>query len=101
MLNRYTLRIPCLLIFLIALSLDVFSQSRNKNAVSAEYQALSKMKGADMTVYDLFKEYRSKDTDKAAEYAEIFLKKADGKLTSPLVSDMEQFLSSEYESKRG
>lgn len=101
MLNLYTLRIPCLLIFLIALSLDVFPQSRNKNAVSSEYQALSKMKGADMTVYDLYKEYRSKDTDKAAEYAEIFLKKADGKLTSPLVFDMEQFLSSEYENKRG
>lgn len=99
--TRFLLTAALAVILIVAAGSRTSAQSGSKTKVTPQYQELSKMKGADMTVFDLYTEYKGKDADKAAEYAEIFLKKADGKLISPLVSDMEQFLAAEYENKHG
>ena len=53
-----------------------------------------------MTVYELYKENKDKKPNKATEYAEIFLSKADTAATNPAIAEMASFLADYYENDR-
>lgn len=90
---------------LIAISVAFYPCAEAQNSVDSktidvEYSRLAKVKGADMTIFDLFLQNKDKDRDKAAQYAEIFLDKINLQTESPLVADMQVFLANHYEKER-
>lgn len=91
----------CLIAIPVAFCLCAVAQnSADSKTIDVEYSRLAKVKGADMTVFDLFLQNKDKDRDKAAQYAEIFLDKINLRTESPHVADMQVFLADHYEKDR-
>lgn len=49
---------------------------------------LSRVEGADMTLYSLYRDYRFSDKDKAMEYAELFLSRVDSLSLEPCLAPL-------------
>jgi len=94
-------RISLVLVLGTLATLSACSPESASTSSSAEADAaLAKVKGADMTVYELYKENKGKRPGKATEYAEIFLSKADTAATNPAIAEMASFLADYYENDR-
>lgn len=68
-------------------------------AASAEdtLSALSRIEGADMTLYSLYSDYAGIDKDKSMEYAELFLRRIDSASLSPLLAPLYVKVGAWYE----
>ena len=103
--TRWLLRPKHMIAFFITIGLmslllcatDIFA---GRGPSDKEKQSLSKVKGADITVYELYKENKAKNREKAAGYANIFLDKVDTAATHPVIADMASFLSEYYENDK-
>ena len=107
------IRIICLLTTIITLPVHTFAAERQpaasepskQNVTNAsdqkEIAALAGIRGADMTVYNLYETNRKVNPEKAAEYAEVFLEKVDTSATSLPIADCRLFLARYYETSRG
>lgn len=63
-------------------------------------KVLSGIRGADVTVYNLYRENRATDRAKAMEYAELFLSSADTTAAEPLLAAVCDELADWYEYDR-
>lgn len=61
---------------------------------------ISRINGADMTLYALYRDYADSDKNKAMEYAELFLERIDSSSRSPYLGPVYLELSDWYENDR-
>lgn len=98
-------------IFIISLALiaSCTSESKNKTTLNNDgrvvlsldtIQTISAMKGAEVSFYNLYRDYKEKDKEKSMLYAERFISKLDTIPYSLIVADMCYELSYYYDKEK-
>lgn len=86
-------------LILLCFSVQMLS-AESARQVSGSKEDISSLPGADMTVYELYLEYRGSDKDKAMDFARTFLDGIDSAAVHPVVAAMADSLSDWYESRK-
>lgn len=82
-----------LVLFLHIISFNIWSQEK-------DYNTLSGFKGADMTLFDRYRDNIKDDYSTSMEYAEMFMSRIDSSSAHPVLGIMAEQLSSYYEDKK-
>ena len=87
-------------IILSVLSFQPASANAKPSKHTGVAENIADVKGADLTLRDLFEKYKDSQPEKAAEYATLFLNKVDTADTHRSIGDMASFLQNYLENDR-
>lgn len=91
---------PDFRLFLLTMLLCILSRTAVAEPVTDSLKSLAAIPGADMTVYQLYKDYLPRDYAQSMQYAEIFLNGIDTDRPHPCIARLADELSSFYDSEK-